>query len=120
MFPLAGRIPDCADLLPMAVGARNQHAPSWEGPFIGFPGATITQSELVAHNADVQAAIVAARPYGGTPTAGLLASAYDYFVRWTAANSPNAPKADPYVTGGCREQYAILLSDGAPNLDLRT
>lgn len=117
MFPLAGRIPRCADLLPMAVGARNQHAPSWEGPFIGFPGATITQSELVAHNADVQAAIVAARPYGGTPTAGLMASAYDYLIRSTASN---APKNDPYVTGGCREQYAILLSDGAPNLDLRT
>lgn len=117
IFPLAGRIPGCADLLPMAVGARNQHAPSWEGPFIGFPGATITQSELVAHNTDVQAAIVAARPYGGTPTAGLMASAYDYLLRSTA---PNAPRNDPYVTGGCREQYAILLSDGAPNLDLRT
>ncbi len=116
MFPLMGRLPGCADEVPMAVGARNQYAPSWEGPFMRFPGFEITRNELGRHNGDVQTAILAARPYGGTPIAGMMASAYDYMIR---SSEPDSPRNDPYVSGGCREQFVILLTDGGPNLDLR-
>lgn len=126
LFPLLGRVTGCATDIPMFVGARNEHAPSWEGPFVGFPKHDITQSELIAHNTNVQSAIMAVRPYGGTPIAGMMAGAYDYLLRWNAANHHGlndplpAPSLDPYVAGGCRQQYVVLLTDGAPNLDLRS
>jgi len=117
LFPLMGRLPGCANEVPMAVGARNQYAPAWEGPFMRFPGYEIPYADLARHNTNVQSAILAARPYGGTPIAGMMASAYDYMIRSNAADSP---RNDPYVSGGCREQYVILLTDGGPNLDLRS
>ncbi len=119
-FPMLGRITGCSDDIPMAVGARNQHAPSWEGPFVEFPSSGLNPADLPSHNAKVQTAILAARPYGGTPIAGMMASAYDYLLRWGASDSANPPKLDPYVAGGCRDQFVVLLTDGAPNLDLRT
>lgn len=126
-FPLMGRFPGCTSDVQMAVGARNQYAPPWEGPFIKFPDANLTQAQLLKHNDDVQKAINAVRPYGGTPIAGMMASAYDYLLRWpntTSAPIAGEPAAapsrfDPYVVGGCRKQYVVLLTDGGPNLDLR-
>ncbi len=116
-FPLNGLIPGCTTPISMAVGARNEFAPPWEGPMIGFPAPQIDLKHLETHNKGVQTAILAARPYGGTPIAGMLAAAYDYMLK---RNEPNSPKLDPYVLGGCRSQYVILLTDGGPNLDLRS
>ena len=121
IFPLVGRVPGCTNDIPMSVGARNEHAPSWEGPFMPFPIYNSTVDNLVLSNTNVQSAIIAARPYGGTPIAGMMASAYDYMLRWNSGNGhPQAPMEDPYVQGGCRDQYVVLLTDGGPNLDLRT
>lgn len=116
IFPLRGRLLGCADEAPMAVGARNQYAPSWEGPAIHFPSPHASLAQLAQHNTNVQTAILAARPYGGTPIAGMMASAFDYMTRF---NGTNAPRNDPYVQEDCRDQYVILLTDGGPNLDLR-
>ncbi|HRG97096.1 MAG TPA: PilC/PilY family type IV pilus protein [Polyangiaceae bacterium] len=113
-FPLTGLIPGCVTPINMAVGARNEYAPPWEGPMIRFPDPNSTNEQLRTHNDGIQKAILAARPYGGTPTAGMMASAYDYLLR-----RPDGPRSDPYVTGGCRDQFVILLTDGGPNLDLR-
>ena len=113
-FPLNGLIPGCSSAISMAVGARNEFAPPWEGPMIAFPTPNATLQQLQAHNDGVQKAILAVRPYGGTPTAGMMASAYDYMLRRS-----DGPRSDPFVTGGCRDQFVILLTDGAPNLDLR-
>lgn len=113
-FPLTGIIPGCATPIDMAVGARNEFAPAWEGPMIGFPSATSSLGDLQTHNNGIQKAILAARPYGGTPTAGMMAGAYDYMLK-----RADGPISDPFVTGGCRDQFVILLTDGAPNLDLR-
>lgn len=116
-FPLLGRLPGCAEDVPMAVGARNPYAPSWEGPFMRFPNANVSLEDLAAHNKNVQTAMLATRPYGGTPIAGIMASAYDYMARY---GGTDAPRLDPYVQEGCREQFVVLLTDGGPNLDLRT
>ena len=53
----------------MEVGARNQGAPPWEGRLVpfGLPSATAT------NNQQVQDEILAMRPYGATPIAGLMA-----------------------------------------------
>ncbi len=63
-------------------------------------------------------AINAMRPYGATPTAALMADAAYYY--WGDPTGPNGTTPDPFVSGGCRSQYIILLTDGGPNQDLRT
>jgi type IV pilus assembly protein PilY1 len=65
-------------------------------------------------NDQIQKVLLGTRPYGATPIEGMLEDARDYLLF-----NPLGPAADPYVTSGCREQFIILLTDGAPNLDLR-
>ena len=49
-FPLNGLIPGCSSAISMAVGARNEFAPPWEGPMIAFPTPNATLQQLQAHN----------------------------------------------------------------------
>jgi type IV pilus assembly protein PilY1 len=109
-----GYPPGCTAPALMAVGARNPAAPPWEGRLVYLP----TTSDLTAqtnNNSRVQQVILATRPYGGTPIAGMFAGAQYYF--W---NDPSGPQqTDGLVQGGCRGENIILLTDGAPNLDLQ-
>jgi len=107
---------NCGTLSPMTVGARNPAAPPWEGRMVGFQPAATPDLVTQEHNNDeVSNVILATRPYGATPTAGMFAGAQYYF--W---NDPSGPgKTDPYVQGNCRNEYIIFLTDGAPNLDLQ-
>ena len=117
-----GEPADCTVPRDFEVGARNPAAPPWEGRLVPFSASGASLLEIGSQNARVQDAILSLRPYGATPTAGLFADAKEYF--W---NDPIGPqKSDPYITGsngsggyGCRDEYIILLTDGAPNLDLR-
>jgi type IV pilus assembly protein PilY1 len=98
----------------MAVGARNPAAPPWEGRLMYFP----TTNDLTAqttNNNQIQQIVLATRPYGATPIAGMFSGAQYYF--WTDPKGPQ--QTDGFVQGGCRSEYAILLTDGAPNLDLQ-
>lgn len=98
------------------VGARNQAAPPWEGRMFGFPSdPNAPIGTIQTHNDRIQLAVNAVRPYGATPIAGMMQDARTYF--WDDAEGPE--KTDPYVRGRCRKQYMILITDGAPNLDLR-
>jgi type IV pilus assembly protein PilY1 len=114
--PPQGDPVNCPTLQQLAVGARNQSAPPWEGRMVGFQAAATP--DLVhqeANNDEISGVVLASRPYGATPTAGMFASAQYYF--W---NDPKGPqKTDPYVQGNCRNEYIIFLTDGAPNLDLQ-
>ena len=99
---------------PYAVGARNPAAPPWEGRMISFPSTfDLTAQETNAQN--IQQVVMATRPYGATPLAGMFVGAKNYF--WTDPTGPQ--QSDPYVQGGCRSQYIVLLTDGAPNQDMR-
>ncbi len=117
-----GEPADCTVMRDFEVGARNPAAPPWEGRLIPFSNSNASLLEIGSQNASVQNAILSLRPYGATPTAGLFADAKNYF--W---NDPIGPqKSDPYINSangsggyGCRDEYIILLTDGAPNLDLR-
>lgn len=117
----AGKPADCATLSPFEVGARNPAAPPWEGRFIMLPSDPNAGIGVVqAQNDQIQKAILAMRPYGATPIAGMLDDARYYF--WQDPLGPQA--TDPYLVGtstgqGCRDEYIILLTDGAPNMDLR-
>lgn len=97
------------------VGARNPAAPPWEGRMMPFASPTATIAQVEQSNDNVQLVINAMRPYGATPIAGMLED-LKYFY-WSDPTGPQSN--DPYVQGDCREEYAILLTDGAPNLDLR-
>ncbi|MBV9946071.1 MAG: hypothetical protein JOZ69_04395, partial [Myxococcales bacterium] len=104
----------CSTLSMYAVGARNPAAPPWEGRMIPFPSTTDipTQEGL---NANIQQVLLASRPYGATPLAGMLKGA-QYYLQ----SDPTGPQqTDSYVRGGCRAEYVVLLTDGAPNMDLR-
>ena len=118
----AGNPPKCAAQT-FEVGARNRAAPPWEGRLINPGAASASLSEIHATNQNIQMALLAMRPYGATPLAGLLQDAYD-FIRNDKAKDPITGKnaaiaGDGLFTGGCRETFVILLSDGEPNLDLR-
>lgn len=116
-----GKPADCATLSPFEVGARNPAAPPWEGRFVMLPSdPNAPVATVEARNQQVQRAILAMRPYGATPIGGMMDDARYYY--WTDPVGPQA--TDPYLIGGsngtgCRDEYIILLTDGAPNLDLR-
>jgi type IV pilus assembly protein PilY1 len=113
------------------VGARNGAAPPWEGRLVPFGPTDATLVDLEAQNDRVQQVILGMRPYGATPLAGMLADA-QYFLLHDDATDPGSidptthlprpfgPATDPYFTGGCRKTYIIILSDGEPNMDMRT
>jgi type IV pilus assembly protein PilY1 len=117
--PKSGNLPACA-AVDYEVGARNSTAPEWEGPLIGLPAPTADQLSIRANNDRIQAALAALRPHGGTPIDAMMEDAQRYL--WNDPTGPNAPAGasrDPYVQSGCREQFIILLTDGAPNTNLR-
>jgi len=119
----AGRPVYCAANRDMEVGVRNGAAPAWEGKMIGF-GDPEAGSQAALH-AQIKDVVLSSRPYGASPVAGALSDALAYF--WDdPSDDPLAParkyspRSDRYVMGGCREQHIVLLTDGEPNLDLRT
>ncbi len=112
--PYGGNPVDCATTTTYAVGARNPAAPPWEGRMMPFPTATDLLSQQTA-NQNVVDVVMATRPYGATPLAGMLNDAQYYL--WTDPTGPE--QTDPLVHCGTRPQYVIILTDGAPNLDLR-
>lgn len=93
------------------VGARNEAAPPWEGRLVPFPPPTASLFDMQRTNQQIQEVLLASRPYGATPLAGMLDDARDLFWYRTGG-----PKDDPYF---CRDKYIIMLTDGAPNQDLR-
>jgi type IV pilus assembly protein PilY1 len=97
------------------VGARNPAAPPWEGRLVTFPSPSADTTATIESNQNVQLAIEAMRPYGATPIAGMFDDAEEYL--W---HDPVGPQAtDPFVSGNCRAEYVILLTDGQPNQDLQ-
>jgi type IV pilus assembly protein PilY1 len=103
------------------VGARHAAAPPWEGRMVRFPTPNADLFDIARTNDEIQKVLIGTRPYGATPIAGMLEDARDYlWFNPTGPLSSTASVRDPYVEQGCREQFIILLTDGAPNLDLRT
>jgi type IV pilus assembly protein PilY1 len=107
----------CPTSSPFEVGARHSAAPPWEGRMVPFPPANGDTFDIESTNDAIQKVLLSTRPYGATPIEGMLEDARDYFLY--NPTGPNGTVPDPYVAVGCRDQYIILLTDGAPNLDLR-
>ena len=122
--PKQGMPAGCAAPYAQEVGARNAAAPPWEGRMVPYGSPTATSAAVNQVNQRIQDVLLASRPYGATPIAGLLHDSRDFHWNDTAVD-PNAtsqdfgPYRDPFIGGGCRSQVQILLTDGEPNLDLR-
>ncbi len=122
--PRQGKPADCNTLQAFEVGARNAAAPPWEGRMVGFGAPAAAGAQVVAKNQQIQEILLAMRPYGPTPIAGMLDDAREYLLKDTSVDPVTGsgnfgPYADPYIVQGCRKNVVILLSDGEPNMDLR-
>ena len=121
--PTTGNPANCAASA-FELGARNPAAPPWEGRMIAFGGSNATVAENEQVNGRIQSALLAMRPYGPTPLAGMMSDAKTFLLDDISKDPANplenfGPSQDPYYNGGCRKQFLIVLSDGEPNLDLR-
>jgi type IV pilus assembly protein PilY1 len=120
---ILGGPPNCTPTT-FEVGARNFAAPPWEGRMIPFGESQAPIADIRTTNSRIQETIASLRPFGATPLGGMFSDAWVYFHQDTSdfpGPTPGkfAPAGDPLFTGGCRESYIMLLSDGEPNLDLR-
>jgi type IV pilus assembly protein PilY1 len=104
-------------------GARSASAP--EGGLVSV-GADSTAS-MATTNASIQATVLGdsglgknpLRPYGATPTAGLVTD-LQYFLQTDPdiiEKAADPGPGDPYY--GCRKRSAVLITDGFPNGDMR-
>lgn len=104
------------------VGVRNPDAPPWEGRAVGFGNPGLGSTDYTTRNSMIQQVLLATRPYGATPIAGMLDDARSYLTADTSDDPLNAsfkfgPLTDP--AKACRPTSIVLLSDGQPNMDLR-
>ncbi len=112
---------DCNIPSAFEVGGRNAAAPPWEGRMVAFgPSA----EDGTQRNEWIQQILLATRPYGATPIAGMLDDARNFFWYDNSTDPLNSgqtfgPSTDPLVAKSCRPDYIVLLTDGVPNTDLR-
>jgi type IV pilus assembly protein PilY1 len=105
--------PGCVEYT-MNNGARGPSAP--EGGLVSVGNES---TDFRANNAQIQSRLLAIRPFGGTPIAGMLDDAKEWL-------QTNPDVADPNVVSGgdpfyqCRSRYLLLLTDGYPDSDKRT
>jgi type IV pilus assembly protein PilY1 len=104
------------------VGVRNAEAPPWEGRAVGFGDPALGSVDYKSRNAMIQQVLLATRPYGATPIAGMLDDARTFMLSDTTDDPLNpavkfGPQDDP--AKACRHKSIVLLSDGQPNMDLR-
>jgi type IV pilus assembly protein PilY1 len=112
------------------VGARNAAAPPWEGRMVNFGNPNDGVGAHLIKNRRIQEVLLATRPYGATPIAGMLQDAQDFLVSDTSVDPDPIPASasgqdanfGPYqdFASACgRTTSIVLLSDGQPNMDLR-
>jgi type IV pilus assembly protein PilY1 len=85
------------------------------------PGTDGAYSGVGGSNLAIQTALLdpRLRPFGATPIAGAFDD-LDHFMSTDASVTPSASAGDgrdPYYA--CRDRYAILITDGYPNADMR-
>lgn len=116
--PKQGQLPACA-AVDYELGARNENAPDWEGRLVRFPKKNAKLKDVRKQNAELQDILRSMRPYGGTPIDAMMDDAKDYLWNDTADPDDAANDGSTKGASACREEYIILLTDGAPNLDMR-
>ncbi len=126
-----GKPGGCPTLVDFEVGARNAAAPPWEGRMVAFgdpsPNPSDVNDNPTTRAQWIREILLTTRPFNATPIAGMLDDARAFL--WSdkskdpldsTGQKDFGPYNDPYVLGGCRKNTIVLLTDGEPNLDLRT
>ncbi len=125
-----GKPGGCDALLDQEVGARNAAAPPWEGRMVAFgdpsPNSNDVNDNPTTRAQWIREILLTTRPYYATPIAGMLDDARAFLWQDTTKDPLDptgvkdfGPYNDPYLLGGCRKNFIILLTDGEPNLELR-
>ena len=103
------KYPGCPEDYAINTGARSISAD--EGALISLGLKCGSAScDMYQINDAIQSALLKTRPYGGTPIAASLDDLYEHLTN-------DVPKVDPYLA--CRDRYAFLITDGAPDKDFR-
>ncbi len=107
--------PGCATTYRLDNGARNASSPM--GPLVSVGTDGVDDPQVI--NGNIQSALLSVRPFGATPVAGMLDDARYYFDTNTDVKqkASSTDTGDPYYA--CRPRYALLLTDGYPNADMR-
>lgn len=102
-------------------GARSETAASGRLVSVGFESAVVgvPSADHTLINATIQSTLMSPglRPHGATPVAAMLEDLEYYFQNHPDVRPSNGSTGDPYRE--CRQRYAILLTDGQPNMDFR-
>jgi type IV pilus assembly protein PilY1 len=119
-----GKPAACTTLSDFEVGARNAAAPPWEGRMVAFGPPAASGAQVEEKNQQIQKILLASRPFGATPIAAMLDDAKNFLWNDTSADPLDStrsfgPRDDPFIQGGCRRNFVLLLTDGEPNTDLR-
>lgn len=96
--------PGCHKAYGVDFGARGPNAPTGGMIAVGDDGA-----DIAIANENVQKSLLAVRPFGGTPTAAILDDLRYYLEKDDSVKSGS----DKYFR--CRDRYAVLITDGAPD-----
>lgn len=110
---VAYNFPGCVEYT-MNNGARSASATAGGLVSVGNDAA-----DFRAINGQIQTQLLATRPYGGTPIAGMLDDAKFWLeTNPDVANPVTVAGGDPFYQ--CRSRYLLLLTDGYPDSDKRT
>jgi type IV pilus assembly protein PilY1 len=102
-------------------GARSETATAGRLVSVGFESATVgvPSDDHTVINAAIQSTLTTPglRPFGATPVAAMFEDLEHYFQNHPDVRPSNGITGDPYRE--CRQRFAILLTDGRPNMDFR-
>lgn len=116
-YPL--RFPGCTTTYMVNGGARRAiaGAETFGGALVSVGDPSV---DVHVTNAQIQAALLNARPFGSTPTGAMLDDLRYYLVndRDVARIGSPGGSGDPYQA--CRRRYAILITDGESSDPFRT
>jgi type IV pilus assembly protein PilY1 len=101
--------PGCLDYYGVNAGARGKG--NVPGSLISV-GTADDQTAVATVNDNIQSSLLQVRPYAGTPIAAMLDD-----LRYYLRSDPDINSTDPYYQ--CRDRFAVLLTDGAPDAMFR-
>ncbi|HEY6880239.1 MAG TPA: hypothetical protein VI299_19580 [Polyangiales bacterium] len=97
--------PGCQTFYGINAGARGEGTAP--GSLVSV-GSSDDVTDISTVNAKIQSSLLQVRPYAGTPIAAMLDD-----LRYYLNNNTDINTSDPYYQ--CRDRYAVLLTDGAPD-----
>ena len=112
--------PNCSEAQGYFINVGAKRAVTGSETLADIPGALLTvgaDSDYLSVNSAIQSSLLAVRPSGPTPIAGMLEDLRHYLANDAAIGPVSGGGGDPYYS--CRKRYGLLITDGYPNADMR-